>query len=273
VDLTLVHFPIGNQAAPRRLPSGDIAKDRDGKDIMDTVAEYDFMHMWRRLEDLVRAGKTRYIGISNFNVTQVDELLRRAKIQPYTHQIESHPYLQDWAFYDFHRERGLHLTAYAPLGNTNPDYHYRNWKSAGRLMINDPVLKRIASEHGDCTPAQISLAWNLARNVTVIPKAFNPIHQVENYEAHEKCKITPQDADRIKRLDDNGRGGKRYWDMCCMMMLPCYLGLQDAPESLPAPADFCQQEGGWAPSYAKYNKERNDLWLPPKRHQTERSLL
>jgi diketogulonate reductase-like aldo/keto reductase len=45
VDLTLVHFPVGNQAVARRLPNGDIAKDRDGKDILETVAEYDFMHV------------------------------------------------------------------------------------------------------------------------------------------------------------------------------------------------------------------------------------
>jgi len=272
IDLTLVHFPVGNTQQPKRHSNGDIVRDRDGNQVNETIAEYDFIHMWRKLEELVDERKTRHIGISNFNTTQIEELLRHARIKPYTHQIESHPYLQDWKFFDFHRQKDIHITAYAPLGNTNPDYHYRNWKSAGRLMINDPVLKKIASEHGSCTPAQIALAFNLHRNITVIPKAVNVIHQVENYEAHQKCKLSDRDVERIRDLDRNGRGGKRYWDMCCAMQLPCYLGLQDAPETTPAPADYCQMEGAWAPSFSKYNRERSDLWLPAKKNQNERPL-
>jgi hypothetical protein len=156
-------------------------------------------------------------------------------------------------------KHGIHIVAYAPLGNTNPEYHFRNWKSAGRLMIHDPVLKKIGQARG-CTPAQVALAWDLARNITVIPKAENVIHQVENYEARKKCRLTDADMTAIKALDENGKGGKRYWDLCCYLQMPCYIGLQDGPPvNGPAPADYCEDK--WHPT--PYNKARTDLWKTP----------
>jgi Aldo/keto reductase family len=127
-------------------------------------------------------------------------------------------------------------------------------------MINDPVLKKIGAAHG-CTGAQVALAWNLARNITVIVKAENVIHQVENYEARSKCKLTAQDMAAIRELDENGKGGRRFWDMCCAMNLPCYYGLQDGPTAnSPVPADYCEDK--WHPT--PYNKARTDLWSTPK---------
>jgi len=242
VDLTLVHFPVGNT-------------QRNGK----SHPEYDFVEMWQKMERLVGPNKpTRHIGISNFNITQIEELLRVARIKPFVHQIEAHPYLQDWKFVEFHQRHGIPLTAYAPLGNTNPEYHFRNWKSSGRLMLQDKTLNTIAARRR-CTPAQVALAWNWNRGITPIVKAANPVHQLENYEALEKCRLTDEDMNEIRRIDDNGRQGRRYWDMCCVMNLPCYLGLQDGP-TLPAPADYCEQK--WAPQ--TYNKERTDLWRTPR---------
>jgi len=125
-------------------------------------------------------------------------------------------------------------------------------------MIQDPALRKIAAAR-DCTPAQVSLAWNLARNVTVIAKAENVIHQVENYEA-PKCKLKAEDLAAIKALDKDGKAGKRYWDMCCYMSLPCYYGLQDGPpDDGPALADWCTDAWHTVP----FNKERADIWTIP----------
>jgi len=207
--------------------------------------------------------KVRHIGISNFNVTQIEELLSEATIKPFNHQIEAHPYLQDWNFYDFHQQVGIPLVAYAPLGNQNPEYHYRNWKSGGKLMLDDLTLKKIAGARG-CTTAQVSLAWNLARNVTVIPKAFNPQNAIDNYEAHQKCKLTSADLSAIRALDQNGAGGKRYWDMFCSMGLPGYYGLQDAAKSGPASADYCEDAAVKAAGLVTFDSSRTDLWSTPK---------
>jgi alcohol dehydrogenase (NADP+) len=179
--------------------------------------------MWKDMEktlepDAQGRRKVRYIGISNFNVTQIEDLLSKTKVKPLVHQIESHPYLQDWKFVEFHKKVGIPIVAYAPFGNQNPEYHFRNWKSAGRLMLFDPVLKKIATSR-KCTTAQVALAWNLARNITVIPKAENIVHQLENYEARSKCKLTEQDMAAIKALDQDGKAGRRYWDMVRILLL------------------------------------------------------
>jgi alcohol dehydrogenase (NADP+) len=126
-------------------------------------------------------------------------------------------------------------------------------------MIEDPTLKKIAKARG-CTPAQVALVWNLNRNITVIPKAFNAVHQVENYEARTKCKLTDADMAAVKALDEDGKAGRRYWDMCCAMNLPCFLGLQDAAAAPPVSADYCEQK--WNP--VKFNAERTDLWKTAK---------
>jgi alcohol dehydrogenase (NADP+) len=251
VDLALIHFPIGNSQRQTKGP--------DGKTVTELVAEYDSNQMWAKMEAALPGGKIRHIGISNFNVTQLESLLAVAKVRPLVHQIESHPYLQDWKFLELHRKHNIPIVAYAPLGNTNPEYHYRNWKSSGRMMLDDPAIKKIATARG-CTPAQVALVWNLNRNITVIPKAFNPIHQVENYEARQKCKLTDADMLAIKALDQDGKAGRRYWDMCCTLHLPCYYGLQDQAASGPVSADYCTQK--WASQ--AYNKERTDFWLKPQ---------
>jgi diketogulonate reductase-like aldo/keto reductase len=222
--------------------------------------------MWKQLEkslepDAKGFRKVRHIGISNFNVTQLEDLMASAKVKPYTHQIEAHPYLQDWAFYSVHQKLGVPMSAYAPLGNTNPEYHYRNWKSAGRLMLDDPVLKSIAKARG-CSPAQVALKWNLERKVPVIVKSTSHAHQLENYEANANCKLTPEDLAKIKALDKNGAGGRRYWDMCCAMHAPCFLGLQDAAAHAPVAADYCTDP--WKAGSMAYNPQRTDLWLPVK---------
>lgn len=145
---SLMHFPIGTA---------------NGK------PEYDTLATWREMEKLVsvdnrpQAGKTRFIGISNFNVTQLVDLVKVAKIKPKVHQIELHPYLQQSDFIDLHDKLGVGLTAYAPLADTNPAYR-AGGIAGGRFMLpnhpvpllSNPVLAQIGKARG-CTPAQVSL--------------------------------------------------------------------------------------------------------------------
>jgi diketogulonate reductase-like aldo/keto reductase len=143
-----MHFPIGTA---------------NGK------PEYDILETWKEMEKLVskdnepEKGKTRFIGISNFNVTQLKDLVAAASIKPKVHQIELHPYLQQNDFVDLHEKLGVGLTAYAPLGDTNPAYR-AGGIAGGRFMreghpaplLTNPVLTQIAQRRG-CTTAQVSL--------------------------------------------------------------------------------------------------------------------
>jgi alcohol dehydrogenase (NADP+) len=142
-------------------------------------------------------GNTRYIGISNFSPKQVEDLLKVATIKPKVHQIELHPYLQQDDFVLSLQEKGIAVTAYAPLGNTNPVYG-----SIGRKapkILSNSAINEIARSR-DCTPAQVVLSWNMAHGVAVIPKAAKSAHQKENIVAAEKCKLQTEDMAKIKTV-------------------------------------------------------------------------
>jgi len=173
------------------------------------------------------------IGISNYNVTQIDTLLAAAKVKPYVHQIELHPYLQQNDFVEYHKRVGIKLVAYAPLGNTNPEYKYRAHMT--KPMLEDVVLNRIAKKRGCASAAQVALAWNVKRGIPVIPRAGKDAHQIENYKTLQQCMLTDADMASIKRLDIKAR----YWDMCCSLGLPCYLGLDGALDEAPVSDDYC----------------------------------
>jgi alcohol dehydrogenase (NADP+) len=134
-------------------------------------------------------GRVRNIGIANFSPSQLNSLLEVATIKPLVHQIELHPYLPQSAFLEDNQIKGILVMGYAPLANTNPAY--KKWSLRTQKILTHPIITEIARLR-NCTPAQVVLAWNLRRNVIVIPKAANPAHQLENIKA-DKCRITKQD--------------------------------------------------------------------------------
>src|ERR1700748_2842289 len=143
------------------------------------------------MEKLVRPTRgNRFLGISNLRPSQLDELLKIATIKPKANQIELHPYLQQAEYVATHMKHGITLTAYSPLGNTNPVYAEFGAKEA--RMLNNPVIKEIGNARG-CTPAQVALAWNIKRDIVVIPKAANSDHQQEDIAAYDKCKLLDED--------------------------------------------------------------------------------
>jgi alcohol dehydrogenase (NADP+) len=203
-------------------------------------SEYDIVSTWRAMEKLVAPGnaaikgKTRFIGISNFNVSQLEELLKSATIVPKVHQIELHPYLSQSSFLPIHAKKNITLTAYAPLGDTNPSYRGDPARATGGMtggrysradrpspMLQNPILVKIAKERS-CTPAQVSLAWNMKRGIPVHPKAARPEHIKENFEAY-KCALTAGDMEAISGIEKTIKF--RMWDPCPKLLgLPCFVG-------------------------------------------------
>jgi diketogulonate reductase-like aldo/keto reductase len=82
VDLTLIHFPISNSQRVKVGGDGKPVVAADGKPVMELVAEYDSNQMWAAMEKALETRKVRNIGISNFNVTQLESLLAVAKVKP-----------------------------------------------------------------------------------------------------------------------------------------------------------------------------------------------
>lgn len=98
----------------------------------------------------------------------------------------------------------------------------------------------------------------------MIPKTFNPQNASDDYKAHQKCKLTASELPAIRALDQNGKGGKRYWDMFGRMGLSGYIGLQDGPAGLPVSAGYWEDENVKAAGLVKYDAENTAIWDTPE---------
>ena len=192
LDLYLMHWPIALKKGVGIPESPDDFIPLEELPIADT---------WEAMEALVDDGLVRHIGVSNFNVPKLDSLLDNARIKPEMNQIEMHPYLQQPKMYDFARERGVHLTAYSPLGST--DRPERLKEEGEPVVLDDPTIAEIAARH-DASPAQVLISWAIHRDTAVIPKSVTPAHIKDNLAAAD-LSLTEADMEQIAQLDRRRR--------------------------------------------------------------------
>ena len=127
---------------------------------------------WKAMEDLVKTGKTRAIGVSNFNVRRLESLLSSSTIVPAVNQIEIHPYLQQTSLFEFCKNRGIQLTAYSPLGNN---------QTGEPRTVDDVKVHKIA-ERLSKDPGQILVSWGVQRGHVVLPKSVTASRIASNFQ-------------------------------------------------------------------------------------------
>jgi len=181
-------------------------KDSDGTS---SKGDVDYVDTYKALEKLLKTGKVRAIGVSNFSQAELEHLISSTDVIPAVHQIELHPYLAQHSFDAFHKSKGIHITQYSPFGNANPIYD--KGKGIGKL-IDDPVLAEIGKKHNK-TGAQVALAWGIAHGRSVIPKSKTPARIKANLEGD--FELDPDDVKKIDALDKKFRlndpsGGFKY---------------------------------------------------------------
>jgi diketogulonate reductase-like aldo/keto reductase len=179
LDLFLIHWPVAFNYV--EIPSNkqrgwsneDIDDSNGGKNIDPNVS---VKETWKAMEDLVKAGLVRSIGVSNFPVALLHELMAEARIPPTVNQVEMHPFLQQTKLLAYCQARGVHVQAYSPLGTPG-------FKGDGEPdLLQDATLRRIAARH-NTTTAQICLAWALQRGTSVVAKSASSSRQAENLAA------------------------------------------------------------------------------------------
>jgi alcohol dehydrogenase (NADP+) len=187
VDLWLIHWPHDNE---------------------DYKKTFDHVETWKKMQKLIRPGnsKTRHIGISNFSPQQVDDLMKLEGIKPQFHEFELHPYLQQSGWVEENLKRNITIIGYAPLGNTQTkaSMGVSVDRNAVPPILESDLITGIAKARG-CTPAQVVLAWNLKRNIVVIPKASQELHQKENIATWNTCKLTDEDVGKFKSIKQSIR--------------------------------------------------------------------
>ncbi|KAK9884641.1 hypothetical protein WA026_007478 [Henosepilachna vigintioctopunctata] len=191
INLYLMHWPVAYKEEGELFPL-----NKDGKPIFSDV---DYVDTWKSMEELVKKGFTKSIGLSNFNKRQIERVLEIATIKPVNNQIECHPYLNQTRLIDFCKSKGIAVTAYSPLGS--PD---RPWaKPEDPSLMQDTKLKELALKYKK-TPAQILLRYQIQRNVITIPKSVTKSRIEENFNIFD-FELSMEDMNYINTFDCNGR--------------------------------------------------------------------
>lgn len=153
--------------------------------------KYDeYVETYKALEKLYNDGRTKAIGVCNFDIEHLERIMDECEVTPAVNQVECHPYLQQKELKDFCKKHGIRLEAYSPLMN-------------GTDVLQDKVIKEIASQYNK-TEAQVILRWHLQSDVVVIPKTVTPSRMDENLDVFD-FELSDEAMDKIADLDQNLR--------------------------------------------------------------------
>lgn len=165
LDLLLIHWPV--------------------KDCVRTT--------WQVMEEYVRAGKVRSLGVSNFNRHHLDELLSYAEVRPVINQIEVHPFLTQEDNLAYNRSLDIQVQAWGPFGQGDID------------IVGDPTIQQLAARYHK-TPSQIILRWIIQQGLITIPRC-KPNHFDENLDL-TTFSLSEADMSLISSLNRNLRSNK-----------------------------------------------------------------
>ncbi|MGG2063628.1 aldo/keto reductase [Bacillus sp. S14(2024)] len=163
LDLYLIHWPV------------------EGK----------YKEAWRALETLYKEGRVKAIGVSNFQIHHLEDLMKDAEIKPMVNQVEYHPRLTQKELQAFCQEHNIQLEAWSPL-------------MQGQLL-NHEVLQEIANNYNKSV-AQVILRWDLQNGVITIPKSTKEHRIVENADVFD-FELKEEDMKRIDDLNEDHRVG------------------------------------------------------------------
>jgi len=191
LDLYLVHWGM---AVPPNMGGQPI--NENGQLI---TAAVPIRETWEALEALVEAGLVKAIGVANFTVAMLIDLLSYARVKPAINQIELHPYNAQTRLVEFCQKQGIAVTAHSPLGSPG------NVKDRGQqpILLQDETIGTIAQNHQK-SPAQVLLRWAVQRQTIVIPKSVNADRLKSNINIFD-FELSSYEMDTLSKLDKKHR--------------------------------------------------------------------
>jgi diketogulonate reductase-like aldo/keto reductase len=144
--------------------------------------------VWRAMVQILREGKARAIGVSNYTIDDLKEILQDSDVVPAVNQVEFHPFLYQKDLLTFSEKNGIQIEAYSPL-------------TRGK-RLNHPTLVDIAKKYDNKTPAQILIRWSLQHNLVVIPKSIHEDRILENSQVFD-FELAAEDVKILDSLNEN----------------------------------------------------------------------
>jgi D-xylose reductase len=202
LDLYLVHFPIALAFVPfdLRYPPGWFHDPQAAQPAMKSI-RVPIADTWGAMEELVRAGLVKRIGVCNFGASLLRDLLSHCAIRPAALQVELHPYLTQQRLLRYCREEQIAVTAFSPFGADS--YLPLGMAQPGESVLEDPVVTTIAAAHGR-SPAQVCLRWAVQRGTVAIPKTQRLERLKENLSVFDFA-LSDDEMKRLAALDRNRR--------------------------------------------------------------------
>lgn len=201
VDEYLIHFPISMEYVPFTQKYPPEWSNMEGKMVL---VPNDITQTWKAMEELVYKGKTRSIGLSNFNCQHIRHILSIASIRPKTLQMECHPHLSQDKLLRFAREIGMKVSVFSPMGATS--YVSLDMATKNDVLLDNEMIIRLSKKHKK-SPAQILLRWAIQRNTNPISKSSHKERMKENFNVLDFY-LTHGDMVELNGLNAN----KRYND-------------------------------------------------------------
>lgn len=198
LDLYLVHVPFAFAKVEEDL----LPMNEKGEVMIDPNTDH--LAIWSTMEKQVLEGRTKAIGLSNFNINQIKRILNKAKLPVSNLQIELHVYFQQKELVKFCQDNDISVTAYSPLGTRGFIEKIGRGDAVPNLLQNPTVLE-IAQKYKK-TAAQILLKYNIQKNIITIPKSSNPLRIKENFELFD-WNLEAEDVDKLNALD-KGKSGR-----------------------------------------------------------------
>ena len=201
LDLYLIHWPV----AQKKLFVGASKAQH-----YLSLEEQPIAGTWKGMEKAVEAGLTKTIGVSNFSVKKLKDLVANSSIKPVINQVELHPYFQQDELVDYCHANNIHVMAYSPLGSSDRPAGLKAEDEP--ILLEDKTIGDLAAAIGAST-AQTIIAWDIHRGISVIPKSVNPARLKQNFEAAE-LQLSTEEMARIKSVNKNRRyvDGK-FWEV------------------------------------------------------------
>ncbi|KZP11453.1 aado/keto reductase [Athelia psychrophila] len=156
IDLYLMHWPQYTDSAGCKFTPGPDEQNPT------------FVETYKEMEKLLATGKVKSIGVSNFSIKTLTTLLASCTVVPAVNQVELHPCLPQDDLKAFCDSKGIHLTAYSPIGRGNV-----------AVFTENSIIKSISERRGS-TPTQVVLSWGVQRGTSVVPKSENEGRMVAN---------------------------------------------------------------------------------------------
>ncbi|MEY9973940.1 diketogulonate reductase-like aldo/keto reductase [Lysinibacillus sp. RC46] len=150
-----------------------------------------YVDVYKALEKIYQDGRVRSIGVSNFHVHHLENLLKETSVVPVINQIEFHPHLTQEEVRAYCKEKGIQAEAWSPLMNGS--------------LLEESLIQQLASKYGK-TPAQIVLRYDVQHGVVTIPKTMTPARMTENLTVFDFA-LAEEEMTQLDALNDGLRCG------------------------------------------------------------------